>query len=245
MKPLRVLAVLLPVTLVACGGGDGGGSNAMDEAEFCEYVATVEESDFEEEPDQMFAALDAMIDRAPNEDLNDALKKLREVMEKMSATDSTDEEAFAEIMSLMFDPEVIAAGETIEKFSTEVCGFPADSETGDTTTDESSTDATSGADSGYIFDDMEAGDISDAVGAYLSDEGSEAYVASSGLSSSGGYTDVTTDISGVDEIDGVAICEAIERAVTDATTDTEYAISVTLDGTEIAVRGVGESCSSA
>jgi hypothetical protein len=91
---------------------------------------------------------------------------------------------------------------------------------------------------------MEAGDISDAVEAYLSDSGTDVSLSSSGLASSGDHTDVKVDLSGDGEIDGVAVCETIEQLVTDKTTDTAYAISVTVDGTEIASRGVDGSCSS-
>ena len=245
MKRLVVLALVLPASLVACGGGDGSGSDAMTDEQFCEYIATIEEADFEEEPDQILAAIDAMVDRSPNKEMKGALQKLREAIVKMTSTDANNEEAFAEVMAMMFDPEMIAAGETIEKYSTEVCGFPAEGDTADGSFDDSSTDETSGVPTGYIFDDMEAGDISDAVETYLSDAGTDVSLASSGLASSGDHTDVTVDLSGGGEVDGVAVCETIEQLVTDKTTDTAYAISVTVDGTEIASRAVGGSCSSA
>jgi hypothetical protein len=53
MKRLVVLALVLPASLVACGGGDGSGSDAMTDEQFCEYIATIEEADIEEEPDQV------------------------------------------------------------------------------------------------------------------------------------------------------------------------------------------------
>jgi len=223
----------------------------MDDADFCEYVATVEEADFENEPDQVLAALDTMIDRAPNKDMERALKKLREVISKMSSTDAsdaTDEEAFNEIMGLMFDPEVIAAGETIETYSTEVCGFPADSTFGDSSTDVSGTEDSAdggGSSTGYIFDDLEAGDVSDAVDRYLEVENPDAYVTSSGLSATMDTTSVSVDISGDDDVDGVAVCEVVDDAIMARTTDDAYSVSITLDGTEIALHAVGEPCSAA
>jgi len=223
----------------------------MDDADFCEYVATVEEADFENEPDQVLAALDTMIDRAPNKDMERALKKLREVISKMSSTDAsdaTDEEAFNEIMGLMFDPEVIAAGETIETYSTEVCGFPADSTFGDSSTDVSGNEDSAdggGSSTGYIFDDLEAGDVSDAVDRYLEVENPDAYVTSSGLSAMMDTTSVSVDISGDDDVDGVAVCEVVDDAIMARTTDDAYSVSITLDGTEIALHAVGEPCSAA
>jgi len=223
----------------------------MDDADFCEYVATVEEADFENEPDQVLAALDTMIDRAPNKDMERALKKLREVISKMSSTDAsdaTDEEAFNEIMGLMFDPEVIAAGETIETYSTEVCGFPADSTFGDSSTDVSGNEDSAdggGSSTGYIFDDLEAGDVSDAVDRYLEVENPDAYVTSSGLSATMDTTSVSVDISGDDDVDGVAVCEVVDDAIMARTTDDAYSVSITLDGTEIALHAVGEPCSAA
>lgn len=223
----------------------------MDDAEFCEYVATVEEADFENEPDQVLAALDTMIDRAPNKDMERALKKLREVISKMSSTDAsdaTDEEAFNEIMGLMFDPEVIAASETIETYSTEVCGFPADSTFGDSSTDVSGTEDSAdggGSSTGYIYDDLEAGEVSDAVDRYLEVENPDAYVTSSGLSAMMDTTSVSVDISGDDDVDGVAVCEVVDDAIMARTTDDAYSVSITLDGTEIALHAVGEPCSAA
>jgi len=233
MTPLRVVAVLAFVaTLAACGGGDGGSGTS--DAEFCEYLNNIEDIDVDAAPEEALAAIDEIIDRAPNSEIKGALQDLRPIFETMSSIDPNDEAAFEEMMAIMFDPKVIAAGEVLEKYGVEVCGFKETS--GDTPLD-TSNDLPS--DPGIdveptALEDLESSDISDAVEAVLADVSSEAFVASSGWSSMGAGFSVEVDISGISEIDGVPLCEAVAELLFATDPDAEFTISVTLDGKPIA-----------
>ena len=238
MKILRALALFSVVAVApSCGGG---GESSTSEADFCEYLSTLEDIDPEAAPDDAVAAIDQIIDRAPDGEIKGALEDLRPIFEAMVNIDPNDEAAFGEIMSLMFDPKVIAAGEVLEKYGTEVCGFedtssdsPADT-SGDWTTDPDMTVQPSS------FEDLESGQISDAVTAVLADLAPDAYVASSGWSSMGAGFSVDVDVSGTDDVDGVPLCDAVGELLTDTDPEAAFTISITLDGTPIA-RGDSDS----
>lgn len=233
MKLLRSIALVSIIgVLPGCGGDDGGSSSS--DADFCEYLRTLEDIDPEAAPGDALEAIDQIIDRAPGGDVKEALQELRPVFEKMVTIDPNDEAAFGEIMSLMFDPKVVAAGAVLEKYGTDVCGFedtsggsPADTSGGWTTEPDSSVAPSA-------LEDLESGDISDAVEAVLADLAPDAYVASSGWSSGGSTFAVDVDVTGTDEVDGVPLCEAVADLLTETDSDAAFSISVTLDGTQIA-----------
>lgn len=69
------------------------------------------------------AAINELIDVAPNDELRDALKVLAPVMAEMEGIDENDPEAMSKVMEIIMDPKVTEAGEVIEKYSTDVCGI--------------------------------------------------------------------------------------------------------------------------
>ncbi len=166
----------------------------------------------------------------------------------MSQIDENDPDAFGELMSMMFDPEVAAAGETFDAYSTDVCKIPP-------TTDSSSIDDSAMTfppssddqimfDEGTILGDMAAEEITNAVEALKSTNFPNGYISSSGIeSTSDGSSLVTVDFADTDSVDAVAICEAIDAAIAEKTADTNVSIKVSVDGKEVGGRPVGGTCS--
>lgn len=230
------LALTIPTLIAAasCGGDGGGTSSSMSDEAFCEYVQSFENLDPEIAGDDILGAMDGMIERAPNDELRGALEDLRPILEKMSDIDANDEAAFGEVMSLMFDPKVIAAGEVLEKYSVDVCGFE---ESGSDSSMDSGGDWTTDPDMSMptnAYENLESGQISDAVAAVLASQAPDAYVASSGWSSSGSGISVDVDITGADDVDGVPVCQAVVDLLTELSADGSFTISITLDGQSIA-----------
>jgi hypothetical protein len=224
------------VTLGVACGGDSGGSNALSEAEFCDKIASVEgAADVEADMTTMLAVLADLADSAPTKELREAIETIGPIMQELEGVDENDPDAFAKAMEIMMDPKVVAAGETLEKFTTETCGLTD-------TTDAPSDDMSSDGGSGDIFDDMSAGDISDYVDANGADYFPNGYVGSTSMNSAGDYTDITMDFVDADSVDGVAICELIGEFIAGATADTAVRIVVQADATDIAVREVDGSC---
>ncbi len=241
MRSVRAL-IVVPMLVVTASCGGGSGSSTAD-AEFCEYLRTLEDVDPQAAPDDALSAIDQIIDRAPDGEIKGALQDLRPIFETMATIDPNDEAAFSEMMSLMFDPKVIAAGEVLEKYGTEVCGFDdtsgdAPSDTGVDWTTDPDMDMSSSA-----LENLESSDISDAVERVLADQSTQAYVASSGWSSFGSNFTIDVDITGEESIDGVPLCEAVVDLVTSVDPDAVFTISVTLDGTAIAASS-GDECTS-
>lgn len=235
MKILRTLAVLSVIAVASSCGGGGGDSSSSADSDFCEYLRTLEDIDPEAAPDDALAAIDQIIDRAPDGEIKGALEDLRPIFESMVNIDPNNEEAFTEMMSLMFDPKVIAAGEVLEKYGADVCGFEDTS--GDSPADTGgdwTTDADFGQAPASALEELESSDISDAVERVLADLAPDAYVASSGWSSMGSGFSVDVDVTGADDIDGVPLCDAVGELLTDTDPNAEFTISITLDGTPIA-----------
>jgi len=234
MKILRVLALFSVIAVASsCGGGGSSSSNA--DGDFCEYLRGLEDIDPEAAPDDALAAIDEIVDRAPDGEIKGALEDLRPVLESMVNIDPNDEEAFTEMMSLMFDPKVIAAGEVLDKYGTEVCGFEDTS--GDSSVDTGgdwTTDADFGQESASALEALESSDISAAVERVLADVAPGASIASSGWSSMGSGFSVDVDVTGAEGIDGVPLCDAVGELLTDTDPNAVFSISITLDGTPIA-----------
>lgn len=256
MKSFRICALVSVLAVVASCGGGNGSSTA--DTEFCDYLRTLEDIDPEAAPDDALAAIDDIIDRAPQGEVKGALQDLRPIFEAMTNIDPNDEAAFGEMMSLMFDPKIIAAGEVLEKYGAEVCGFEdASNDTTDTTDGGWMTDSNSGAATGsnvlpgtrrsstpgssqvandqpVELEELDSSDISHAVERVLFDQDPDAYVASSGWSSMGGTFSVDVDITGIDDPDGVPLCEAVVELLKETDPDAPFEISITHDGRPIA-----------
>jgi hypothetical protein len=244
-RTLSALSLTLVLAGTACGGGDSSGSALTDEA-FCAKVAAMENMD--PSGDDITAVTDALEElaaAAPTKELREALETLGPVMTAMSGIDENDPDAMNKAFEVMMDPEVIAAGELIEKYSSETCGI----ETTDESTDEalgepSDTSPSFGSNGGYIFDDMSVDDVSDYVEANGADLYPNGYIGSTSISGANGYTEVTMDFANADSIDGVALCELIVEGIAMSSADTAVRIVVQENTVDVAVREVDGECTS-
>ena len=110
-----------PVILIACGSDSGSSVAQLTDEQFCAKVADLD--DLETFDATAIAALNELIDAAPNDELRNALKVLVPVMTEMEGVDENDPEAMSKVMEIIMDPKVTEAGEVIEKYSTDVCGI--------------------------------------------------------------------------------------------------------------------------
>lgn len=248
----------LALLLAACGGDDGG-STASDE-EFCAELAALEEADAggdgsDELDAEALAQLQDLADRAPNEDLRTALETLGDIAEQMSDLDEDDPEAFGQVMALMFDPDVISAGETLDTYMVDVCGMEPDETgsgiTGDDASDEGGvgddTDTDGSASDGTVstFDALDSSELNDGFEGVLEDLDVDSQGRSVGVSG-GSEVTVVFDAAGVAEADPVEVCEGVAALVDDALAEVDdldlVTVEVEADGEPVASRPDGGAC---
>ena len=116
-----------PVILIACGSDSSSSVAQLTDEQFCAKVADMD--NLETFDATAIAAMNELIDAAPNDELRNALKVLVTVMTEMEGVDENDPEAMSKVMEIIMDPKVTEAGEVIEKYSTEVCGLSLTDET--------------------------------------------------------------------------------------------------------------------
>jgi hypothetical protein len=240
MRSVSIFSVLLLTIGVSCGGDDGGGSgSALSDEQFCSEVSALDEMDpSADDLSGMVTIIEDLAAKAPNDELRDAMLVLAPVITEMGKVDENDEDAMTKLMEIMMDPEVIAAGELIEKYSSETCGIDESSDD----TNGGSSDTTAGG-SGNVFDDMEAGDISDYVQENGADLFPNGYVSSSSMSGADGYTEIVVDFAGSDTLDGVGLCDLVFEAISSKSTDSAVRIVIQNDTVDVAVREVDGECS--
>ena len=242
-RTLTALTICLALVGVSCGGDSGSGSAALSDEEFCLEVAALDGMN----PDvgdmaEIVTTIEDLAAKAPSDELRDAMLALVPVMTMLSEIDENDPDAMNKVMEVMMDPEVMAAGELIEKYSSETCGID-DSAGDESSSGSSDTMPTEGSNGAYIFDDIEAGELSDYVEANGTDYFPNGYVSSTSISGATGYTDVIMDFTGADYVDGVSLCEVIFEGIAMSTADTAVRIVVQQDTVDIAVREVDGECS--
>jgi hypothetical protein len=240
---LKVLAVTsLVLGLAACGGG--GGSVAGGSAE--EFCAEIERLEAMPDSDDITATLRAFTelrDTAPNGEIRDALDTLSGIVESLAGFDENDPEAFGAVFALLMDPEVIEAGELLEKFGEEECGIAPSEDPG--FTDANDDEDFSGNGSASIFDDVSAGDLSDMVAAHLESEGSTRMVSSSALSGAGDHTLVEVTLAGEGDVDAVGLCLAVDSWLRAQSEDDRIALAIRdeASGETLAGYELGATCS--
>jgi hypothetical protein len=116
-----------PAILIACGSDSGSSVAQLTDEQFCAKVADMD--NLETFDATAIAAMNELIDAAPNDELRNALKVLVPVMTEMEGVDENDPEAMSKVMEIIMDPKVTEAGEVIEKYSTDVCGLSVTDET--------------------------------------------------------------------------------------------------------------------
>ena len=240
-RPLALIALAAtPLFAVACGSS----STRLSDEEFCAKLSDFQSaSDVNSDassPEALKTMLPLIADlaqAAPNDEMKKALETMGPVIEKMAAVDENDPDAFGTVMSMMFDPEVAAAGQVIEAYSTDVCKFPP-------TTDSSSIDDSAMTFPPSAMDDMTYEDVNAAVEPLKSTNYPNGYISSAGLEGTGdGGTLVTVDFADTDTVDAVAVCEAIDAVIAEKTTDTNVSIKISVDGQEVGGRPMGGTCS--
>ena len=229
-----------PIVVVACGSSSSRSSDEDFCAKLVNFQSANDINSDASDPETMKAMLPLIADlakTAPNDELEKALETMGPVIEKMSELDENDPDAFGAMMAMIFDPEVASTGEVIEAYSTDVCKIPP-------TTDSSSFDESSMTFPPSVMEVMDSEDVNNAVEPLQSTNYPNGYISSAGLEVTGdGGSLVTVDFADTDTVDAVAVCEAIDAAITEKTTDTNVSIKVSVNGIEVGGRQVGETCS--
>jgi hypothetical protein len=145
MSPRRAVVFLLPIlglSIISCGG-DSGLSSQGSEEEFCAMLQSIESDQvFENAMDDPEATAEAikllteLAQAAPTAELEESVEALIPVMEALATLDENDPDALASLSELMSDPDLEAAGETVDTYSKDVCKIPT-SDSSETSTEES------------------------------------------------------------------------------------------------------------
>jgi hypothetical protein len=250
-----VVAVLAGA-LAACGGdGESGGVRRLDEEAFCERFRQLDEAGQaapSDEIDEAFLAeLSTLAAQAPTEELGDAIEVLGRVGSELAAIDENDPDAFGEALAAAFDPEFLAATETVESFAVGTCGLDptdtgmdfsgSDDGFGDGSEDGSDDGATGGP-TGSAFDDLDAGDLNDEMRPAIEQFAPDSQGSGITIFPSGDGTTVEVQVFSPSSLDPVGLCEALAAAVDAGTTDPTVTVDVSADGTSVASRPPGGTC---
>lgn len=234
MRRFIVLAAAtLTAGLAACGGGGDSFSGGSVEA-FCAEIERLEAMPETDDPTEALEAFANLVDKAPNGEVRGALLTLSGLLESFGDFDENDPDAFGVLFALFMNPEVIEASETLEKFGVEECGLDPTDASGDPTdnwTDADDDPDFSGNAGASVFDDVSAGDLSDAVGAHLAATSPGYAVSSSSLSSAGDHTLVEVTLAGEGDLDAVAVCEAADAWLSSQSSDRNIALRISLEST--------------
>lgn len=226
-------SLALLAVLPACGGGSGGAGGS--EKEFCDKLRELESMPETDDPAVAFRQLADLADKAPNNEIRSAMAALEPLIEKIGSIDPNSEDAFGEIFALMFDPDVIKAGEVLDSYSKDVCGIEPDDGFIDTGGDYDAEDgADGGSSSGTVFDDLEAGDIGDAVSDELSMSSPDTVYSGASMSSGADSTIIQLDLTGERGYDADQICGFVLDFVAENSTDTAIEVVINHDGSAVA-----------
>lgn len=72
-----------------------------------------------------------LIAKAPNAEVRKALEVMEPAFEELGKLDQNDPEAMSSFFDLLLDEKIVAAGETLDRYTEEICQF-TDSPTNDT-----------------------------------------------------------------------------------------------------------------
>jgi hypothetical protein len=242
---LRLLCVVGALTLVmtACGDDDsssgGGGGATLSDEEFCEQLEALEESEAELDGPEAFALMGQLARRAPNAELREALSLFAGLAEQLEGLDEDDPEAIGIMFGIIFDPEFIAAAETLETYLSEVCGF----DTGDS--GEFGGDFGSGVDGdGSAWDDLDSGELREALVPAFERFAPDNRGTGIGIFPRGRGTvvDVSVYDTDLDSAAAIGLCEALADAVDSRTSDPGVILEVSVDDEVVAGREPGGSC---
>ncbi len=129
---LFVATLALSIVAISCGGGDdamgGNSSTRLSDEAFCAKIVSLDNqtSGDDTSPEAMLEMLKLLKDlakTAPTAELQQAIEAFTPFLEEMAKIDENDPEAFSTIFSNLFNPEIMKAGEVLEAYTTNVCGF--------------------------------------------------------------------------------------------------------------------------
>ena len=129
---LFVATLALSIVAISCGGGDdamgGSSSTRLSDEAFCAKIVSLDNqtSGDDTSPQAMLDSLKLLKDlakTAPTAELQQAIEAFTPLLEEMAKIDENDPEAFSTIFSNLFNPEIMKAGEVLEAYTTNVCGF--------------------------------------------------------------------------------------------------------------------------
>lgn len=125
--PHLVLAPLVTASLAlsACGGDS---STPSGDAAFCKDIEKLDDIDLGDDIGAAAGILTDLAEKAPNDEIRDALLVIAPIFEQLANTDQADAEAMSGILEMMSSPEVTAASEVLDRFGTDICGFEDTSE---------------------------------------------------------------------------------------------------------------------
>ena len=106
----------------------GNNSTRLSDEAFCAKIVSLDNqtSGDDTSPQAMLDSLKLLKDlakTAPTAELQQAIEAFTPLLEEMAKIDENDPEAFSTIFSNLFNPEIMKAGEVLEAYTTNVCGF--------------------------------------------------------------------------------------------------------------------------
>ena len=224
MRARRTLPLfaIVPLLLVAAscgddgGGGDDGGSGggSGDQAAFCESLQQADEEGALEDDDVegAIAAFDELTQDAP-EEIQPSLDELRGAFERLADLDEEDPDDISAAFDILFDEDVIQAGQRLGEYASEECGIEGLSGFEDLSGDLSDL---SGDVSEDFTDDFSDGgpSVSDRLRTFLDEQYPDFSdqvegIGSVDLSADEAQVTLTIGDDPADVETGVAICEAV------------------------------------
>ncbi|MFM1752452.1 MAG: hypothetical protein RL119_1414 [Actinomycetota bacterium] len=122
LQQFRLMIAIGSLTyLTACGSS--ADSQTMSDAEFCQEIERLESAEPTNDIGGAVDILRDLVEKAPNTDVREALKVLQPAFEELANIDENDPEAMSGFFELLTDKKIVAASETLDRYSTEVCGF--------------------------------------------------------------------------------------------------------------------------
>ena len=219
----------------------------MSDDEFCEMMADMEDEAGDLDDPEAFALFAQIARQAPNAELRDAMMTVAEAFEGLEGLDEDDPEAMLAVFALLGDADFMAAGETIDRYMSEVCGFDTGSDFDDDFFDDDDgfSDDDNGDDVEFSFggggsamDDLSAGDIREALGSAFDDFAPDN--RGSGVGIFGNTVDAT--VYDATDVDGVGLCEALGEVVASLTDASDVRLEIFSDETLVAERDIGGTC---
>ena len=121
MKPSMGLAAMV-VALAACGGGSSDGRSSAGSAteQFCEVLRATDLAD--QDAESTAAEFRALAEQAPDSIRGD-VDTLVDAIEVLNGVDENDPEASEKAFAIVLSPEFAKAGERLEAFGVDECGF--------------------------------------------------------------------------------------------------------------------------